>query len=239
MPMLWSGVNNDIPLVLLVFHLLFQIYLPPFPPSSLSYRQAGDDGTEEVNKLPQLLPLLGHLSGSKHSLHHSSPCWRLLLYGSGSPLAQVTIVLSLSSLAPGVVTVCPAASLLVTPLPFHCPVAPPRLLQIVASFILFTWTLRSEVKWKSLCHVATPWTISPWNSPGQNTSVGSLSLLQEIFPTQGLKPGLPHWGGFFTSWATRAAPQILEWVAYPFSRGSFWPRNQTWVSCISGGFFTN
>ena len=26
---------------------------------------------------------------------------------------------------------------------------------------------------------------SPWNSPGQNTGVGSLSLLQGIFPTQG------------------------------------------------------
>ena len=25
----------------------------------------------------------------------------------------------------------------------------------------------------------------PWNSPGQNTGVGSLSLLQGIFPTQG------------------------------------------------------
>ena len=32
---------------------------------------------------------------------------------------------------------------------------------------------------------------SPWNSPGQDTGVGSLSLLQEIFPTQGLNPGLP------------------------------------------------
>ena len=32
----------------------------------------------------------------------------------------------------------------------------------------------------------------PWNSPGQNTGVGSLSLLQGIFPTQGLNPGLPH-----------------------------------------------
>ena len=27
--------------------------------------------------------------------------------------------------------------------------------------------------------------ICPWNSPGQNTGVGSLSLLQGIFPTQG------------------------------------------------------
>ena len=33
---------------------------------------------------------------------------------------------------------------------------------------------------------------SPWNSPGQNTAVGSLSLLRGIFPTQGLNTGLPH-----------------------------------------------
>ena len=33
---------------------------------------------------------------------------------------------------------------------------------------------------------------SPRDSPGQNTGVGSLSLLQEIFPTQGLNPGLQH-----------------------------------------------
>jgi len=31
----------------------------------------------------------------------------------------------------------------------------------------------------------------PWNSPGQITGVGSRSLLQRIFPTQGLNPGLP------------------------------------------------
>ena len=33
---------------------------------------------------------------------------------------------------------------------------------------------------------------SPWNSPGQNTRVGSRSLLQGIFPTQGSNPGLAH-----------------------------------------------
>ena len=32
----------------------------------------------------------------------------------------------------------------------------------------------------------------PWNSPDQNTGVGSHSLLQGIFPTQGLNPGLCH-----------------------------------------------
>ena len=48
-------------------------------------------------------------------------------------------------------------------------------------------------KWKSLSHVRLCDTLySPWNSPGQNTGVGSLSLLQGIFPTQGSNPGLPH-----------------------------------------------
>ena len=34
---------------------------------------------------------------------------------------------------------------------------------------------------------------SPWNSLSQNTRVGSLSLLQGMFPTQRSNPGLPHW----------------------------------------------
>ena len=33
---------------------------------------------------------------------------------------------------------------------------------------------------------------SSYNSPVQNTGVGSLCLLQGIFPTQGSNPGLPH-----------------------------------------------
>ena len=33
--------------------------------------------------------------------------------------------------------------------------------------------------------------------------------------------------------------RILEWVAFPFSSGSYWPRNRTGVSCITGGIFTN
>ena len=31
--------------------------------------------------------------------------------------------------------------------------------------------------------------------------------------------------------------RMLEWVAVSFSRGSFPPRNRTWVSCIAGRFF--
>ena len=33
--------------------------------------------------------------------------------------------------------------------------------------------------------------------------------------------------------------RILEWVAFPFSRGSSQPRDQAWVSCTASGFFSN
>ena len=61
---------------------------------------------------------------------------------------------------------------------------------------------------------------SPWNSPGQDTGVGSLSLLQGIFPTQGSNPGLPHCRRILYQLSHQGSPRILEWVAYPFSRGS-------------------
>ena len=80
---------------------------------------------------------------------------------------------------------------------------------------------------------------SPWNSPGQNTGVGSLSLLQGICPNQGLNPGFPHDRGILYQLSHQGSPRILEWVAYPFSSGSSQPRNWTRVSCIAGRFFTN
>ena len=80
---------------------------------------------------------------------------------------------------------------------------------------------------------------SPCNSPGQNTGVGSLFLLQGIFPTQGSNLGLPHCGQILYQLSHKGSPRILEWVVYPFSSGSSWPRKWTGVSCIAGGFFTN
>ena len=61
---------------------------------------------------------------------------------------------------------------------------------------------------------------SPWNSLGQNTGVGSCSLLQGIFPTQGMDPGLPHCRWILYQLSHKGSPKILEWVAYPFSSGS-------------------
>ena len=82
---------------------------------------------------------------------------------------------------------------------------------------------------------ATPWTIySPWNSIDQSTGVGSLSLLQGIFPTQWSNPGVPHCRWILYQFSHKRSPRVLEWVAYPFSSRSSWPRNRTGISCIAG-----
>ena len=62
--------------------------------------------------------------------------------------------------------------------------------------------------WKSLSRFSLqPYVLySLWNSPGQNTGVSSLSLLQRIvLLTQGSNPGLPHCRWILTSWATKEA----------------------------------
>ena len=79
----------------------------------------------------------------------------------------------------------------------------------------------------------------PWNSPGQNTGMGSLSLLQKIFPAHGSNPGLLHCRQILYQLSHKRSPRIPKWVAYPYSRGSSQHRNWTGVSCIAGRFFTN
>ena len=80
---------------------------------------------------------------------------------------------------------------------------------------------------------------SPWTFPGQNTGVGSLFLLQGIFPTQELNLGLPHCRWVLYQLSNKGSSRILGWVACPFSSRFSCPRNWTGVSCIAGGFFTN
>ena len=55
---------------------------------------------------------------------------------------------------------------------------------------------------------------TPWTSPGQNTGVGSHSLLQGIFPTQGLNPGLPQFRQIFYQLSHQESP-------------GFWPSSPT------------
>ena len=75
-------------------------------------------------------------------------------------------------------------------------------------------------KWSESCSVLSDslrphGLYSPWNSPGQNTGVGSLSLLQGIFPTHGLNPGLPHCRQILYLLSHKGSPRILEWVVIP------------------------
>ena len=90
-----------------------------------------------------------------------------------------------------------------------------------------------------------------WNFPGKNPGVGCHFLLQGIFPTQGSNPRflpLLLWQLLFSHpvvtallWVHRLKFVRQEyWSGLPFlfSRGSSWPRDQTRVSCIAGGFFT-
>ena len=96
-----------------------------------------------------------------------------------------------------------------------------------------------KVKVTQLCPTRSDPMDCPWNSPGQNTGVGSLSLFQGIFPTQGSNPGLPYCRQILYQLSHEGSQRILEWVAYPFSRGFSRPRNWTGVSYIAGRFFTN
>ena len=74
----------------------------------------------------------------------------------------------------------------------------------------------------------------PSEPPGKskNTGLGSLSLLQGIFPTQGSNPGLPHCRWILYQLSHKESLRILEWVAYPFSSGSSQPRNRTRIRIL-------
>ena len=51
------------------------------------------------------------------------------------------------------------------------------------------------------------------SSPGQNAGVGSLSLLQEVFPNQESNQGLLHCRWILYQLSYEGSPRILEWVA--------------------------
>ena len=81
------------------------------------------------------------------------------------------------------------------------------------------WLFTSESKGRSVISDSL-WhhgLCSPWNSPGQNTGVGSISLLQGIFQTQGSNPGLLH----------------CRWILYQLNhKGSQLIQNKNhWVRC--------
>ena len=89
---------------------------------------------------------------------------------------------------------------------------------------------------------------SSWNSPGQNTGVGTLSLLQGSFPTQGLNPGLPHCRRILYQLSHKGSPRTLEWGMMLSYQGSPTPStvdtqkcllNKTWLIEVLGNWQGN
>ena len=93
--------------------------------------------------------------------------------------------------------------------------------------------------WTEVSHIAGGFFTTRTTRKPKNTGVGSLSLLQGIFPTQGSNRGLWHCRQILYKLSHKGSPRILEWVAYPFTSRSSWPRIQPGVFCITAGFFTN
>ena len=87
-----------------------------------------------------------------------------------------------------------------------------------------------------VCSLTKSLTKPAMNFPGKSAGVDCHFLLQGIFPTQELNPGLLHCKQ--TLYRLSHQTRILEWIAVPFSRGSSLPGDRTWVFCIAGRFFT-
>ena len=97
-----------------------------------------------------------------------------------------------------------------------------------------------SVKWSESCSVMSDslwpilWTIQSMEFSKPKYWSGWPFLSPGDLPNPGIKPRSPALQA-----DSLQLSLSLEWVAYPFSSGSSWPRNWTGVSCIAGRFFTN
>ena len=58
-------------------------------------------------------------------------------------------------------------------------------------------------------------------------------------PNPEIEPGHSHCRQILYCLSHQRSLRIRDWVAYIFSKGSYWPRNRAEVSCIEGRFFTS
>ena len=98
------------------------------------------------------------------------------------------------------------------------------------------WNLLSHVQLLRLYGLWPARLPCPWNSPGKNAGVDSCSLLQGIFPTQGLNPGFPHWRQILYCLNHQGSPgysrgsRIIYWLA----KKILW---KTWMTFWSTQYF--
>ena len=81
-------------------------------------------------------------------------------------------------------------------------------------------------KWKSLIMSNPLWPHGLWNSPDQNTGMSSRSLLQGIFTTQGLNPGLLCFRQIIYHQSHQGNPTNTRKVMFKILK---WGFNSTWT----------
>ena len=79
---------------------------------------------------------------------------------------------------------------------------------------------------------------SPWNPPGQNTGVGSHSLLRENLPNPGIKPRSLALQADCLPAEPQVKPKNTGVGSLSLLQRIFLTRDRTGVSCIAGGFLT-
>ena len=77
-------------------------------------------------------------------------------------------------------------------------------------------------------HVLKPQASLFMGFSSKNARVGCHAFIQEIFPTQGSNPVLPHCRQILYHLSHQGSPRMLEWVAYPFSRELPKPGVEPW-----------
>ena len=113
--------------------------------------------------------------------------------------------------------------------------ATPKFL-LVSAATHHVFTVWSKLQVAHSCLLRPHGLYSPWSSSGQNTGVGICPFSRSSF-----HPRDWTWDCRWILYqlSRKGSPRLQEWVAYPFSSGSSWPRNQTRVSCFAVGFSTN
>ena len=103
----------------------------------------------------------------------------------------------------------------------------------------FTYSFKIHVAWLwRIRHNATLWELHQWNSCASclHQAYGLVKTPDRQVKEAQLCPTLCDLRDYTVHGILQA--RILEWAAFPFSRGSSGPRNRTRVFCTAGGFFT-
>ena len=128
------------------------------------------------------------------------------------------------------------ACLCLTPQPTGRDCSPTGCLAVILQISLLWLSHWWKWKWKSLSHVwlfMTPWTIQSLEFSRLEYGSGQPFPPPEDLPNPGIEPRFPTLQVDLYRLSHKGSPKILEWVAYPFSSRSSWPRNQTGISCMA------